>query len=1028
MIFTGTENSRLRRVGGLCIAATLGAALLSAFASATPASADTPDRSVTIDASTTGVSIDPTMYGIFYEDINQGADGGIYAELVQNRSFEFLPFDRNGYTPLTGWETLRRNGADGSVTTANDDQRLNENNRTYAIVNVDVAAADAGGVGIRNVGWNAGQKLEAGKNYTYSVWSRSAAAGGSTLDVALELPDGTQLANATIIVENNTWAKYSVTLSPNADTGVGRLSTVVRDAGTVRLDMVSLFPEDTWNGRENGLRKDLAQTVADLNPGFLRFPGGCIVNTGDFDEYEAPNYNRFRAYQWKETIGLVEERPTNRNTWGYNQTYGLGYSEYFQWAEDLGAEPLPVVPIGVTTCGSDDVTNPAETARYVQDALDLIEFANGDTDTEWGAKRAEYGHPAPYNLKYIGLGNEETKPQFKEMFPQFQDAIQAEYPDITIVGTSGPSPDGEWFDDLSKFAAERNVDIVDEHYYMDPSWFLNNNHRYDPYDRDTYKVFVGEYASRANSVDNALAEASFMTGLERNADVVTMASYAPLLANTANTQWNPDLIYFGGTSVNTTPNYEVQKIFMNNVGTETVPTMFDYPGSSDPMTGGIGLATWLTTAKFDDVKVTGTDGDLLFSDDFSGTAVAWTGNGVGSWSIQDGAYVQTNRGSENALVRAGDPSWTNYTMETKATKLSGDEGFLVAFGMKDTGNFYWWNLGGFGNTRTMVEKAVNNGKVNLLEHPTAAIETGREYDIRIEVTGQHAKLFLDDVLWGEFTDVPVDPVYQVVTKDAATGEIIVKVVNTRHSNTNVAININGAKVSSTAQVTTLAPNGDGSSLDPKPSTISNAGSNFTHSFQALSVTFIRLAAEDVEATPAAVEGPASPRKGESSTFTASGFVEGQTVGFSLESEGADPIVLGSVVANADGIAVFETDFADVDPADYTLVAQADETVAEMQVTILASATDPIDPTTTPTDPPAASADGGSSGNGGAGAGGSATNDPHADGSLAKTGSDTTSGLVAAALAMLLAFSIVTRSNRRRRLIGASATTPRELDD
>uniref|UniRef100_UPI003F491EAE alpha-L-arabinofuranosidase C-terminal domain-containing protein n=1 Tax=Paenarthrobacter nicotinovorans TaxID=29320 RepID=UPI003F491EAE len=803
------------------------------------ATAAPSDRTITVNADQKGPDIASTMYGGFYEDINQGADGGIYAELVQNRSFEFSSGDNQRFTPLTAWEVVQR-GSTGTVKVVDDGARLNENNRNY--LQVDASSAATGtGIGVRNSGWNGGLNLEQGKTYDYSVWARTSSPSGSALAVSLETPEGTLLATSTLQVVGDAWKKYTVTLTPASSTTQGRMATVVSGTGTMRLDMVSLFPQDTWNGRANGLRKDIAQKIADIKPGFLRFPGGCIVNTGSYESYGAPNFTRARTYQWKETIGPVEQRPANRNFWGYNQTYGLGYMEYFQWAEDLGAVPVPVVPVGVTGCGDTNIVpDQATLNRYIQDTLDLIEFANGDASTVWGAKRIEYGHPEPYNLERIGLGNEEYKPEFKAYFQQFYDAVRAAHPEIQIIGNTGPFSQGPEFEDLSAFNAATGVDFVDEHYYNDPSWFLNNNHRYDTYDRNSYKVFLGEYASRGNRPENALAEASYMTGLERNADVVKMASYAPLIANEANVQWSPDMMFFNGTSVRTTANYEVQKLFMNNVGSYVVPSTQTNPGQAAPITGSIGLSTWATAARFDDVNVTGSDSAALFADDFSGTSGAWTGNGSGNWSIQNGAFVQSSTTALNTMMTAGNTTWNNYTLQAKATKTAGAEGFLIAFGVQDTGNYYWWNLGGWNNTRSAVEKSVGGAKSIMVEK-SGSIETGRQYDVRVEVSGRTVKLYLDGVLWGSFVDEKADPVYSVATKDSTTGETIVKVVNTQAQATDVDIKVAGTNVASTASVTTLTPTADGQNMASAASTINAASTNFTYTFAPNSVTFIRLA-------------------------------------------------------------------------------------------------------------------------------------------------------------------------------------------
>lgn len=345
-------------------------------------------------------------------------------------------------------------------------------------------------------------------------------------------------------------------------------------AGTVRLDMVSLFPGETYKGRPNGLRKDLAEKIAALNPGFVRFPGGCLVNTGSHEAYEAPDYERRRSYQWKDTVGPVEKRATNANFWGYNQSYGLGYYEYFQFAEDVGAMPLPVVPALVTGCGENKATDDPELLRrHIQDTLDLIEFANGPASSPWGAKRAEMGHPEPFGMTHLAVGNEENLPdEFFERFTEFREAIEAEHPDITVISNSGPDDSGETFDRAWELNRQAGVDMVDEHYYNSPQWFLENNGRYDSYDREGPKVFLGEYASQDNRFSNALAEAAYMTGLERNADVVKLASYAPLLASVDSVQWRPDMIWFDSEKSWGSTSYEMQKLFMTNVGDQVVPS------------------------------------------------------------------------------------------------------------------------------------------------------------------------------------------------------------------------------------------------------------------------------------------------------------------------------------------------------------------------------------------------------------------------------------------------------------------------
>ncbi|KAB8161185.1 alpha-N-arabinofuranosidase [Streptomyces sp. 3MP-14] len=844
-------SKRLRT--GLTTGALIAGALVVAPPTvADPAVAET-DYTLSVDAGATGPTIEETMYGVFFEDINHAADGGLYAELIQNRSFEFTTQDNASYTPLTGWREVSA-GASGTAEVVDDDGRLNENNRNYLrlALNGDGGSADAG-FGLANAGWG-GIALTEGAGYDFSVWARTDQAA-TPLTVTLRDEHGAALAAPlTVEVTSGEWTRYQGTLTADATTDAGQVEVVAGGAGTVALDMVSLFPQDTFRDRPNGLRPDLAQAVADLEPSFVRFPGGCIVNTGTHEAYEAPDYPRERSFQWKETVGPVEERPTNHNFWGYNQSYGLGYFEYFQFSEDIGAMPLPVLPALVTGCGENQHTDDPELLqRHIQDALDLIEFANGPTDSTWGGLRAEMGHPEPFGLTHVAIGNEENlAEEFYANFEQFRAAIEAEYPEITVVSNSGPGSSGPLFDDLWRLNTEGGVDMVDEHYYNDPTWFLENNDRYDSYDREGPDVFLGEYASRDNTFYNALAEASFLTGLERNADVVKMASYAPLFAMEDSYQWHPDLIWFNNRESWPSASYEVQKLFSVNRGHEVVPSQASTtPIEQEPISGGIGLGTWLTSATYDDVEVTSADGETLFADDFSGGADRWSGNGNGSWQIVDGAYAQTDAGVEDALVIAGDTGWTDYDLKLTATKQSGEEGFLIAFGVQDTGNYYWWNLGGWGNTRSAVERGVNGARSPVLEGDTTTIEEGRAYDIEVQVRGREVTLLLDGQEWGSFTDDAVaEPFRQVVTRDQETGELIVKVVNAQDDAARTAIDLgNEVQVGDTAEVTVLQGDPEAVNtrterpIQPETSTFEGVANAFSYTFPPNSVTFLRIPTE-----------------------------------------------------------------------------------------------------------------------------------------------------------------------------------------
>jgi alpha-L-arabinofuranosidase len=790
---------------------------------------DVTDYAISVDPKGSGAKIDDTMYGVFFEDINRAADGGLYAELVQNRSFEYSTADNTSYTPLTSWTVS------GTAQAASDDGRLNARNRTYLSLGADSS--------VTNSGYNTGISVESGKVYDFSVWARADAA--APLTVTLRDSAGT-LAEGRQVTARGGWAKYRAKFTATRTSTTGRLT--VAAGAPVALDMISLLPRDTYKG--HGLRKDLAEKIAALHPGFVRFPGGCLVNTGSMQGYdEASGYQRKRSYQWKDTIGPVEQRATNSNFWGYNQSYGLGYYEYFQFAEDIGAMPLPVVPALVTGCGQNKATDDdALLKRHIQDTLDLIEFANGPVTSEWGKKRARMGHPKPFHLTHLEVGNEENLPDaFFARFQQFRAAIAAKYPGIKVISNAGPDDSGTTFDTAWKLNKDANVDMVDEHYYNSPQWFLQNNDRYDSYDRNGPKVFLGEYASGGNTFKNALSEAAYMTGLERNADVVKLASYAPLLANEDSVQWRPDMIWFNNHASWGSADYEVQKLFMSNVGDRVVPsTATGTPSLSAPIAGAVGLSTWATTAAYDDVKVTGADGTTLLSDDFSGDASRWTHTGSGSWSVQEGQYVQSDEAATNTMVQAGDPAWHDYDLHVKATKKSGKEGFLVAFGVKDTGNYYWWNLGGWNNTTSAVEQAVDGGKSTLISK-AGTIETGKAYDIDIKVRGRQVTLYLDGQEWGSFTDdKPAEPFRQVVTRDAKTGDLIVKVVNAQSADARTAIGLGGAKVASTARVTTLeaAPDAVNSetatAVAPVKSTFAGVADTFTYTFPANSVTFLRI--------------------------------------------------------------------------------------------------------------------------------------------------------------------------------------------
>lgn len=514
--------------------------------------------------------VSPTMWGVFFEDINFGADGGLYAELVKNRSFEFP-------MPMMGWKEVKQPGAKGKILIENRSEEKPQNPR-YARLMVD---AGQGGYKLVNEGFR-GMGFKKGETYNFSVFAKKES-GDVKMIVEAVNGAGKSLGRTTLNAFDGEWKKYTASFTA-ADTSLkGHLDIFFEGNGTIAIDLVSLFPRHTWKGRPDGLRSDLVQLIADLKPGFLRFPGGCIVEGRDLT-------NR---YQWKETVGKPEDRKLLMNRWNvefprrsapdYYQTFGLGFFEYFQLAEDIGAEPLPIINCGMACqYNSGEVASFAQLDPYIQDALDLVEFANGDANTRWGKLRAEMGHPQPFNLKFLGVGNEQWDEQYIERYAAFEKVLKEKYPQLKLIAAAGPSPDGPRFDYAWKELRKLKTDLVDEHYYQSPEWFLKNASRYDNYERNGPKVFAGEYASHSkeepqaeskNSWLSALSEAAFMTGLERNAAVVEMASYAPLFAHVDAWQWRPDLIWFDNLRSVGTPNYWVQKLFANNKGTRVLSAL-----------------------------------------------------------------------------------------------------------------------------------------------------------------------------------------------------------------------------------------------------------------------------------------------------------------------------------------------------------------------------------------------------------------------------------------------------------------------
>ncbi len=563
--------------------------LIGAAALASALTINAAENHLVLQTNKVGAEIQPTMYGLFFEDINYAADGGLYAEMIKNRSFEF---PQN----FLGWNTF------GNVTLKDDGPF--ERNPHY--VRLAYPGHEHKRTGLDNEGYF-GVAFKAGEEYRFSVWARTPDAASR---IRVELIDPAAMGETQVItqqtidINSKDWKKYTVILKPEQSQTKGKLRIFLDSKNPVDLEHISLFPVDTWKGHENGLRKDLAQKLYDLKPGIFRFPGGCIVEGTDLAT----------RYQWKNTVGPVENRPLNENRWEYTfphrffpdyfQSYGLGFFEFFQLSEEVGAEPLPVLSVGLAC----QFQNPDSSAHvpvnelqpYIDDALDLIEFANGDVTTEWGKLRADMGHPEPFNLKFIGIGNEQWDATYPEHLEPFVKAIRKAYPDIKIVGSSGPDSEGKQFDYLWPEMKRLGADLVDEHFYRPEDWFLSQGARYDNYDRKGPKVFAGEYACHGrgkkwNHYNAALLEAAFMTGLERNADIVHMATYAPLFAHVEGWQWRPDMIWFDNLNSFPTASYYVQQLYGTNKGTNVLPLTMD----KKPLTGAEGQNGLFASAVLD---------------------------------------------------------------------------------------------------------------------------------------------------------------------------------------------------------------------------------------------------------------------------------------------------------------------------------------------------------------------------------------------------------------------------------------------
>lgn len=719
------------------------------------------------------------LYGIFFEDLNHAADGGLYAEMVQNRSFEFCAVDNPSYHPLMAWEKIEKKYS-RMQWWIQDSHPYSRRNPHYLVCEIFETGM---GAGVRNTGFTPGMYLQKGEKYRFSCLAATDGRGELPLRIVLENDEGRNLGQADIVVSNGTvWNHYEAEITAQETTTAGNLSIYIEAVGRLYLDMVSLFPQKTFMQQRNGLRADIATLLADLKPRFMRFPGGCLVHDGSINAED-----RDSLYRWKNTIGVLEERPARRNNWGYNQTLGLGYYEYFCFCEEIGAKPLPVLPAGYDPHHQRKVPFD-QLDEWIQEALDLISFANDDASAQWGRIRCELGHPEPFGLEYIGIGNEEVGEGFFERYPYFHKAIKEKYPDIQIIASSGPFAAGREYEKGWNCARRNHADLVDEHYYMAPEWFLANHHRYDSFDEKDPRVFLGEYASWGNTWYNALIEASYMTGMERNSEKVGLACYAPLLCNVNYINWKPDMIWFDNHQAYGTANYYVQKLFMNHQGDDRIE--LEMTGIDDSVTmqddpkGGFGLRIEPdTVVRYSQIMVEDIQNGTIWKD----SEVYFVGDKAEQYlSADPDARVVT----KDILLHTVESD--HYSITMKGEMLYGRRGFMLQYGNRDEKNRYQWEIGGWQNMDSALTQDIA-GRNSCLTQSSFTVAADREYELKLEIEGRHLRAYIDGELIHEIHHAPVkiEPLYTAASIDRQSGDVIVKLVNVQKRPIDTVLHMEG---------------------------------------------------------------------------------------------------------------------------------------------------------------------------------------------------------------------------------------------
>lgn len=780
---------------------------------------------IDFDFNNRGQLVTEDHYGIFFEEINHAGDGGLYAELVRNRSFEE---DMNN--PIC-WSTVGN-----STISLTSDNMLNDVQKRA--LKVDIKTANGGA---RNEGYW-GINIVAGRTYDLSFWLRAEDNYDGTITAELQNSTGQQMGRATFnVAATQEWKKYTATIKANGNEARGYFAIKGSKKGVIYLDVVSLFPP-TFKNRPNGCREDLAQMLADLHPKFMRFPGGCYIE-GFFGDGSS---NRF---EWKKSIGPIEERPghLNRN-WGYKVTDGMGYHECLQLAEDLGAHSLFVVNMGIGHEWKMDENN---IDPFIQEALDAIEYAKGSaTDTYYGKMRAENGHEEPFDLKYLEIGNEQefmlNRDDYMKRYMQFYTAIKTRWPELHLIA------DSYYFDNITE-----PVELKDEHYYDTPEFFINQYGRYDNQSKSSTKIYVGEYAVTRDcgwwgNMNAAIGEAVFMEGSENNGEAVTMMSYAPIFTHEENYVWHPDMIRFNSSLSYGTPSYYVQRMFSNNVGNQNIRwTEADNGPDFDVSQGKIGIGTWATSATF--TNFTAKAGDTTIdANDY--TSADWTTNN-GSWTVSDETFKQTNTSDTNVTCILNKMlTTTNLDMTVHATKDGGAEGFLIIFDYKDSQNYAWFNIGGWGNTKHAVEQCKNGAKSTLADKEGKLV-TGQEYDIRVLKEGQHVLCYIDDELIIDtyLKEYAGRQIFTSANIDEENGIFYVKLVNPNNNAKTVTLSFkNGTATSGEAEVLSAVNGTDENTVSapfyitPRTKKVSvNADGTITFDAAAFSVNVLRLQVADI---------------------------------------------------------------------------------------------------------------------------------------------------------------------------------------